>query len=600
MSRNKQEIIGLETFIKKEKLKIKVRHGWENFSKNIQLPDALVLDVDNINSLQTIVRKIDDLNKNKIHTLQITYRVAAGGKKTPYSESFSFTPGAEANIIFRLTGKSFCQLEKTSTENVMRVGASIQIGTLNELLYKNHGLVLPTASLITYPTVGGLSANAGHGTGRDQPGFAGLFTSMTFMIPNGKIITLSEEDPEFKILCGAHLGLPGILLNAELKCIKAKKLRCVIDVCSLADFLDAAKDGLFFKTPYTSVMYVPTYYPDELTNRTLKNVVIYTFEPVSLNKTNKNNNPVCAHFTQSIGISIEEQSHITDLLSLKPALIPLYMRHLITRGAIGEKDKLVIGDWPSVWHYQTAFPRKINDIDVLFPVSDNSQEIIDAFTTMAKVNEKYAQNGEYPVTYAAYARFISGTNGGLSTSSNESGKHICGFDIVSSPNLPGYKAYRDEMFNYMVNHLGGKPHWGKYAPEDLDYQEMYGKSFTEFMNTIECWYKKYDMDFFKSPLLNHYLCHIMGIPKYTPFTEKSATHFAMPTVKAKSASDMAKVVLKLIDGDDEDTIAFRKELQVVAIPQKTVRFFQSAEQKQNIESQSSIDDSLVVDECRIS
>ena len=590
MSRNKHEKHAIEKFIKKSKLKIKVKEGWENFSKNLQQPDAMVLDIDNLEALQAVVKKIYGLNKSKDATKQVTWRVASGGRKTEYSESFSFTPGTEADIIFRLTGDAFCKVDKTEQADVVEVGGSIQIGELNELLYKNYDLVLPTASLIKYPTVAGLSGTAGHGTGKGQPSFAGLFTSMTFMIPNGEIVTLTEQDPEFITLRGAHMGLPGILLEGKLKCIKAQKLSCFIDVCSLAEFLEQTEKGLFMNNPYTSVMYVPTYHLDELTNRNLKNVLIYTFKPVDINTPDNNHHPTCAYLTQKVGVSIQEQSRITDLLSLKPELIPLYMRYLITRGAIGEEDKLVIGDWPSVWHYQTAYPHKINDIDVLIPVSDNSQEIIDAFVTMAKVNNKYAEKGEYPVTYAAYARFFAGTNGGFSTSSTDN--HVCAFDIVSSPNLAGYEDYRDEMFGYLVNQMGGKPHWGKYAPENLDYQKIYGESFTEFKNTLFNWYKKHGMDFTKSPLLNPFLCNILAMPEYAPDIKRSATQTITPTIKPKSACKLAGLVLPLIDGDDEDTLKLRKELHVIANA-KSQGFFPGSSKSQENSSESEEDKCII-------
>lgn len=564
MSRNKEELKSIKKFIKKNELKIKIREGWENFSKNIQQPDVMVLDIDNQDALQTLVMKINELNQKKEARKQITYRVAAGGLKHDHSESYSFTPGAEADIIFRLTGDVFRKVKKTSEADIMQVGASIQIGELNKKLYEKYGLILPTASLIEYPTVAGLTGNAGHGTGKDQPGFAGLFSAMTFMLPNGKIVTITEKDPEFTTLRGAHLGLPGIFLSGELKCAKAQKLSCFIDVCSLADFLEQTEKGLFFNHPYTSVMYVPTYHRDELTNRDLKNVVIYTFKPVDMDTPDQNHHPLCNHLFQKIGVTVQEQTRITDLLSLKPELIPLYMRYLVSRGAIGDKDKLVVGDWPSVWHYQTVFPHKINDIDVLFEVSDDSREIIDAFVKMAKVNEKYAQKGEYPVTYAAYARFISGTNGGVSTSIHSKGKHVCGLDIVSSPNIHGYKKYRDEMFDYLVGELNGKPHWGKYAPEILNYKDIYGDSFTEFKTTMENWYKKHDLEFSKSPLLNPFLCNILAMHEYTPIIKRSEIHTVTPSIKPESACKLAEQVLTLIVGDDEDTLKLRKELHVIA------------------------------------
>ncbi len=575
-------------FIHQNKLHIKAKEGWENFSQNLRQPKALVLDIEDVESLQKLVKEIYSLNEEpEDPNDRILYRVAAGGRDIPYSESFSLTPGAEADIVFRLTGEEFHYLEETENEKVVRVGASMQIGELDEKLYHHYNLILPTSSLIKYPTVAGLAANAGHGTGVEQPGFAGLFTSMTFLLPSGEIVTIDESDPDFEILRGANLGLSGILLSAELKCVTAKKLRCQIEVRSLADFLDEVKQGLYFKDPYTSAMYVPTYYPDELTNRELKNVIVYRFNPVDREVDDHNNHPVLSHLAQKFEITLEEGFHVTDLLSLVPELIPDYMRYLVTRGAIGEKDHMIIGDWPNVYHYQVEYPHKINDVDVLFPVSMDSHEIVDAFVKMAQTNEEYAKKGQYPVTFAAYARFIQGTNGGLSTSAHASGQHVCGFDIVSSPGIPGLEAYRNEMFDFLISKLHGKPHWGKYAPEDLDYKKIYGEDMTKFVDTIKQWYAKHGMDLTRSPLLNTFLCHVLDLPEYAPNVESRQAIFNQSICTTKTACSMARVVLPMIEGDDEHAIRLRKRLHAIAESKlssssQTVLHVPSTEQKRTV------------------
>lgn len=564
----------LVKFIHQHHLKIKVSEGWENFSQNLKQPHALVLDIEDIASLQAVVKEIyrynnephEDTHKQIDPKDRITYRVAAGGRDVSYSHSYSLTPGSEADIVFRCVGHEFRLVNPTDKPLIMEVGASLQIGELHDELYKRK-MVLPTASLIKYPTVAGLAANAGHGTGKDQPSFAGLFSSMTFMLPNGEIITIDENDKDFATLCSGHLGLPGIMLSGKLRCAVAKKLRCNIEVRSLSDFIDEVRKGLFLKDEYTSVMYVPTYSKNEFLE---KNIIIYRFEPVSMDTPNVDYHPANNHIIQHLEVALEEGFKITELLAMVPEIIPDYMRYLVAKGAIGEKDRLVIGDWPAVYHYQTEYPHDLNDIDVLFPVSNDLHEIVAAFTKLATMLQDCARKGEYPVTFAAYARFISGTNGGMSTSAHKDGKHVCGFDIVSSPGLRGFEPFRDEMFKFLVEKLDGKPHWGKYAPPDYDYQHLYGDEFQKFIVAITALYDKHKMDFTRSPLLNNFCARILGMPQFAPRQAETIEYCERGKCVQRNVSEMARVALPLISGDYQEAHNLRKRFHAISKQKENV------------------------------
>src|SRR3990167_2136499 len=147
MTINTQEKKIILEFIKKlnlirkhKKLKpVKTDKNWKNFSKNLSLPKSLIIDIPDIQSLQETTKFIYQINETKKTLDRLTFRAIAGGRKSAYSYSYSFTPCTEADILIRLTGKEF-QSIKISSEDVISVGASIQIGELDKILYEKYNL----------------------------------------------------------------------------------------------------------------------------------------------------------------------------------------------------------------------------------------------------------------------------------------------------------------------------------------------------------------------------------------------------------------------------------------------------------------------------
>jgi hypothetical protein len=494
-----------------EKRNIKFSNGWKNFSKNLHCPNAMVLNIEDTASLQEIVSVVDELNQTKNSEDRIILRAASGGGNDN-SQSYSFTSGAEADIIVRLVGKEFRQIEHTTQKNIMRVGASVQIGELDKELYEKHNLSLATSSLIPYVTVAGLAANAGHGTGVTQPSFCGQIKSMTLCLPNGKIVKLDASHKDFETIRGANLGLFGIVLDVEIECVEAMKMHCTMEVCTTPDFIDKVKSGVFTKYAYVSAMIVPTYRKNELTNNKDKNVIIYGWNPVPKSTPDKNSCPQFAHLSQAIQIKLEAALRITDLLRKYPHLIPYYMRYLVTSVIIGNNNSESVAPWHSV-HYQTIFPTDIDDADYLFEVSSDFNEMVVAFEKIISTLSEFAKNEQYPITDGIYLRLFKGTSGGLSTSTLKNKNYICGLDVVSSNGILGYDEFKKQMKEYFINgELVAKPHWGKYVPLDVDYKKMYGNDYDQFINALNEWYSSYGMRVDKSMLLNNFLCDILQIP----------------------------------------------------------------------------------------
>jgi hypothetical protein len=590
MAMNKQEkklILKLT-----EKNNIRYIKGWKNFSENLNSPKSIVLDVEDIQSLKSIVSTVNNLNQEKKSKKRILLRVAAGGREECYSESFSFTPGVEADIIIRLVGNEFREVKTTAHKNIMCVGASVQIGELDKELYDKHNLTLSTSSLIPYVTVAGLAANSGHGTGKDQPSFSGLIRAMTVCLPTGEIVRIDNTHKDFEAIRAANMGLFGIVLSVELECIEAKKMECIMDVTNLPDFIKKVKAGLFLNYPYVSVMYVPTYQENEMTSDIYNNVIIYSWTPVDKNTPDENSFPRLAHLTQQLEINLEKNLHVTDLISQFSHLIPYYTRYLLSNIAIGKEDKKSIGPWHTV-HYQTAFPKNIDDADYLFQVGKDSSEIVVAMEKIVNTLSKFAANEKYPIVDAIYLRFFAGTNGGLSTSAHKEGNYVCGLDMVSSNNIPGYQEFKSLMAHYFINsEIAAKPHWGKYVPLTVDYREMYGKNYDIFVQALSDWYQNHNIKIENSMFLNQFHCEVLQLPYQPNLIKQEYPDYKKTKVNTR---EIANILSNNIDENNLDGLKLKRRLQVISndkIDNNKASFFDKQSKNKNTKINANANNNL--------
>lgn len=553
--------------------KLSTKIGWQSFNRGNQLPQALVIDVENIEALQTVMREVHVLNKNKEIKDRITIRAAAGGlKDDSHSESYSFSPIAEADVIIRLVGDDFRKIATVSgTDNHVTVGASLQIGELDKALYENHDLSLPTSSLIPYVTVAGLSATAGHGTGKDQPSFAGLIRAMTLCLPNGEIVKLDKSHPDFETIRASHLGLFGIVIDVELACTPAMKIQTEINVYSAAEFLEKIKSGHFETEPYDSAMYMPTYYADEATRKDLKNVITYRWKPVPKSTPDMNTNPNLSKFGQYVAMQFDEGLHLASLLRKFPSLVPYYMRFFASKISVGSSDNISVGPWHEMEHYLTAFPHDLTELGVLFPVSNHTAsdthtpEIAEAFEKLLTELTASAAKSEYPLVYAAYFRYLQGTNHGLSTSMHDDNHHICSMDMTTEQSMPGFNEFARRMADFTLGKLHAKPHWGKNIPDQVNFKELYGDSYTKFINTLESWYTSHGMDLYSSPLLNSVMSHVLDLDHSQHAASTSKPESLSTWDDVKNVAEQHIETLGLKDDESEEAKALRNVLHKTCI-----------------------------------
>lgn len=561
---------------------VTVRHGWENFMKTQAQHDAIVIDVENRMALYSLLGEINALNQDKNPEERIILRAAAGGKnKSGYSESFSAPSVVNADIIVRLTGKTFSKISRLEN-NIVRVGASMQIGEIDKFLYEKFQLTMPSSSLIPYVTAAGLAAAGGHGTGKDQPSFAGLVRGMTLCLETGEIVHIDQTHPDFATILGANNGLFGIVLDMDIQCIPAQKLQCVMEKRSAIEFMEEVQNGLFDNDPYVSAMYIPTYLPDELTNRTINNVIIYRWRPVPLDTKDVDHEPFFENLSQKVQTDLGAAINIPEVLRTYPKLIPYYQRYMSAPLTVGKSDALSVGPWHEMAHYRTAFPRDLTEICGMIPVKDQPRnqpqgtEIVKTLKHVITLLGEHAKRGEYPVTYALYFRYLQGSNGGLSITDHPDGHHICAIDITTNENIKGYPELQQSMQDFFLNEMHGKFHWGKNAPMNIDYEKMYGPRWQETKTVLEKWHQTHNIKTEKSMLLNPLFSHALGYPAPSLVDTDTLPASVCHTEKNYRVAVNAGKMLNKIADKSEDAIAIRNEINQDIKNTKRCTLFSSA------------------------
>ncbi len=493
-------------FIRNNHLKIKVTQGWHNYSGFVQNKEALVFDVEDLHSLQTFTAFIDELNAQKPAAKRILIRPAAGGSHK-YNQSYSVHGVADAHGIIRLTGKEFKEIKSVDAERKsIVVGGAIQIGDLNKQLFDQHNLTLPTSSLNPYISLIGLITHSGIGTGKDQPAMPGLVIAMDILLTNGKIVRIDNNHTDFETIRAASLGLFGIVLNVEIQCIEAKKLECKMRATSLTDLFEEIKNGLLERDPYVSILIMPQYHPDELTNPTYKNVCIYTWRPVAIDTPDSNARTAFTHLRQETETIIYDFLSVGDFLCLYPQFIPFVMRNVISPMAVGSTSSSSVSRWYDSVHHQTGYPHLIEDTGLLFPTQRNGSEVIEAIKLVFTNLQESAQQREYPIMVGMYVRYLQGTNGGLSISACPDGQRTCSFDMVTHNDIPGHAPFQAKTVKTFMEVFGAKPHFGKFLPPG--YQIVC----PVFTKAVFDWYKANGLDITRSMLITEHFCQLLNLP----------------------------------------------------------------------------------------
>lgn len=498
---------------------------WKNFTEDQINPGAIVVEVDTKQQIIQLVNIINQLNRQQEATNLINIRAVAGWSDSgqtqccsclpwtfkrhhteKYNESFSFSPVTQGDILVRFSPKYhkvkvLGELGKPpfyNPENPIHnlkarevyVSAGVQLKQLIKSLthHRVHKLSLPTASMISYVTPVGLSATGGHGTGRDEPSFAGLITEIEVVTMDGRLKSIRSDDKDFAQLAGAHCGMLGIITGIKLRAVERFNLKETIQNFSrIEDFNAQAIAPLMHENQYFTMMYIPQYGHKPVLGKALDNIQVRMWNYTTQKANPKKKPPFDAGidaFTQEL--TTKMGTSVLDLLIDQQLhdLIPYYMQFAASFVIGGRGTAPKVNPEEYITHYQTAFPKQIRDVSFLIPVDDESApELLSRLMqTFDAYLEKSPTNDEYPVLYTVYARYFKGTNGGLSTShtANEQ-QRILAIEPATHPDAPGYEKLIQALLD-TFDSLGiqARYHLGKDMPRDvINYEQFLGQEAIE-------------------------------------------------------------------------------------------------------------------------
>lgn len=503
---------------------------WQNYMGTVKKHDAIIVQVDTEEQVRQVILAVKTQNDTHPNT-KITIRAAAGWQDKPsknihslfshtpapnqYNESFSFSEGTVADVIIQFSKKfQRVKILKPSPDRLVEVTAGMQIAQLADVLHKNK-LSLSTVSSMPWASAVGLAATGGHGTGRDEPAFSGQITSMTVCDMNGEIREIQHSDPDFTSLCTAHAGMLGIVLKMKLTTVPAFRLEETIKNYNKINLLQANLQNLLSTNQYFTLTYIPTY--SGIDDKEIEKWQVRLWNHTT--KATDEDRPK-AH-TVDIGSFLQELNlragNSVQNYLMHPnlqELIPAFMQFSATITTAVRGTESSIGHEKDITHFQAAFPKPMQSVSYMIPVN-----ITDAGELLGKIMARIddllqsaAKAGEYPITYAVYARFIKGSNGGLSsTATRDPKEHILIFDLVTHSNAPGLKNF-ERQFQDFFNHNKIKPryHLGSNFPVSIEsYSDFLDEgALKDYLRAITAWHgsrEKLEQSPFFTPYLKKML-----------------------------------------------------------------------------------------------
>lgn len=195
---------------------------WSNWAGNVTATPARIVEP---RSVEDVVEAVKE-------------GAGRGERVRVVGAGHSFTPlVATDGTLLCLTHLSGV-LEVDRERRRVRVAAGTPLHVLNPLL-DALGLALPNLGDIDRQGVAGAVATGTHGTGVRHQGIAAAVTGLTLVLADGSVVTVDDDhDPELFRAATVGLGAFGVVVEVELQCVPAFRLRALETPGRLGEVLD--------------------------------------------------------------------------------------------------------------------------------------------------------------------------------------------------------------------------------------------------------------------------------------------------------------------------------------------------------------------------
>lgn len=218
--------------------------GWRNWAGTVQAAPAWRVPVQDEAEVVEVVRAAAD----------------AGQRVKAVGTGHSFTGAAYTDgVLLDLSGTAGLRgVVADGAGSRVRVGAGTTLSALNRYLGE-RGLAVANLGDIDAQTVAGAISTGTHGTGARFGGLASFVTGLRLVLADGRVVDCSaDEHPELFAAAGVGLGAFGVVVEVELACVPAFRVRAVESPEKLSSLLPRLDEVLtghdhveFFWFPHT-------------------------------------------------------------------------------------------------------------------------------------------------------------------------------------------------------------------------------------------------------------------------------------------------------------------------------------------------------------
>ncbi|GAB79376.1 D-arabinono-1,4-lactone oxidase [Austwickia chelonae] len=313
----------------------------------------------------------------------------------------------------------------------VRVGAGTTLRELNVLLDES-GLAVPNLGDIDAQTIAGAISTGTHGTGATFGGLSSFVTALRVVTADGRVSWCSRaEDPELFAAAGVGLGAFGVVVEVELACVPAFRVRAVESPERLSELLPRLDEVMtehdhveFFWFPYTDSCLVKRH--DRLPPEDSSGVPLPEWRRLWADDVVDNRLFAAAN----------------RAVVLRPSWVP-------TVNQVGAK---VISrrEYTDVSHRVFVSPRTVRFRESEYAVPRDA-----VGEALVFLRDWFERTGE-PVTFPLEVRYTAADDLWLSTASGRDTAYIAVHQYVGQDHTRVFRVFEDVM-----DRCDGRPHWGK-------------------------------------------------------------------------------------------------------------------------------------------
>lgn len=326
------------------------------------------------------------------------------------------------------------------------------------------GLFIPSTTVATNFSVGGLVATGSHGTGLAFATFSDNVVGMTVVTADGTVREVFADDPDLPFARVA-LGTLGVIYAVTIRGLPTRNVRCEDRWLPLDDGIDSITDlarthdaVAMFWFPYTSKAWIKLW--------------DFTDEPADFGWWDR----LKVRATQFVTEGPFSWAAVRLISRHFASLMPLFLKLIVALS----RDHTSVRGPRHAFHYQYEYP----------PCMDSSHAIpmdtaADAWRAYVAEIEAFRRRGVYPINMVVHCRFAAAGSGVLAP---DRGRSSCYIEAVTYKDTPGADDYYRTMHEQMTaSEFDGRPHWAKLL-YDLDVlKRQYGSALDEFEQVRSRW-----------------------------------------------------------------------------------------------------------------